>query len=84
MSTFLGEEFDWQLAETARNELDDEEVEMRLMAEHDENKDGEREELMIISEVLCYSSSVWLHVDQSNMRMRQTESGTTLCATTPE
>ena len=29
----LGEDMEWQLAETARNELDDEEVEMRLAAE---------------------------------------------------
>ncbi len=28
-----GEYLDWQLAETARNELDDDEVEMRFMAE---------------------------------------------------
>ncbi len=80
----LGEELDWQLAETARNELDNQEVEMRLMAEYGDNEEIEREELMIISEVLCYSSSVWLHVDQSNMRMQQTERGTTLCATMPE
>jgi hypothetical protein len=32
----LGEDMDWQLAETARNKLDDEEVEMRLAAEIEE------------------------------------------------
>ena len=31
-----GEYLDWQLAETARNELDDDEVEMRLLAESNE------------------------------------------------
>ena len=30
-----GEHLDWQLAETARNKLDDDEVEMRLLAECD-------------------------------------------------
>ena len=57
---------------------------MRLMAEHDENKDGEREELMIISEVLCYYSSVLPRVDQSQMIARQAESGTTLRVAMPE
>ncbi len=56
----LGEELDWALAETTRNELDDQEVEMRLMAECDDscrNEEVEREELMIISGVESDSES---------------------------
>ena len=47
-----GEEMDWHLAETARNELDDNEVEMRLLAECDKCDDcgrgceDDREEIM--------------------------------------
>jgi hypothetical protein len=44
----LGEDMDWQLAETARNKVDDQEVEMRLLAESAEchGCDREKEELM--------------------------------------
>ncbi len=53
----LGEDMEWQLAETARNKLDDEEVEMRLAAEIEEAECVDRqgphwamEELMIATE----------------------------------
>jgi hypothetical protein len=48
-----GEDLDWQLAETARNELDDGEVEMRLMAELGdsvEHAELKREEIMSTGE----------------------------------
>ena len=46
----VGEDMNWQVTETARNELDDDETELRLAREHEQCQ-GKLEELMEVTKV---------------------------------
>ena len=55
----LGEDMEWQLAETARNEPDDEEVEMRLAAEVEDAECADQQgPHWIIEELMMATESV--------------------------
>jgi hypothetical protein len=75
----VGEDMNWQITETARNELDDDETELRLIRESEQCQES-LEELMNVIKVpsdrvsdVTAAGLVLPWVEQSKMKARQTK-----------